>query len=260
MSRRVTLGARSASPAATTRIAFSSSSSGRLLSAKPLAPARSASKTYSSRSKVVRMSTRAPPGPGAEVICRVASIPSITGIRTSITTTSGARLPASSTACLPSAASPTTCRSFSASISEENAVRSKAWSSTIRTPVITLPPGSPPRPPCVRRSPWVLDRDLGEYVEAAAERSGHQPAAEGADPLPHPDDAVAWAWDAGSFLTCRRIPRYIPRRLPGWSPVVGHLEPDPCGRDCEVDHGPGLRRMPDDVGERLLDNAVERED
>ena len=31
-------------------------------------------------------------GPWSEVICRVASIPSITGIRTSITTTSGARL------------------------------------------------------------------------------------------------------------------------------------------------------------------------
>ena len=58
MSRRVTLGARSASPAATVRIALSSSSSGRLFSAKPLAPASSASKTYSSRSNVVRMSTR----------------------------------------------------------------------------------------------------------------------------------------------------------------------------------------------------------
>src|SRR5580704_4734847 len=259
MSRRVTLGARSASPAATTRIAFSSSSSGRLLSAKPLAPARSASKTYSSRSKAVRMSTRAPPGARAEVICRVASIPSITGIRTSITTTSGARLAARSTACLPSAASPTTCRSFSASISEENAVRSNAWSSTTRTPVIRVPPGSPPRPLRVRRSPRVLDRDLGEHVEAAAERFGHQPATEGADPLPHPDDPVAWARNAGLFLTGRRAALDVARRPPGWSPVVGHLEPDLRGRDRDVDRGPGLRRMPDDVGERLLDHAIERE-
>ena len=64
MSRRVTLGASSASPAATVRIALSSSSSGRLFSAKPLAPARSASKTYSSRSNVVRISTRDPTGRG----------------------------------------------------------------------------------------------------------------------------------------------------------------------------------------------------
>src|SRR5580700_11895610 len=38
ISRRVTLGARSASPSATTRMALSSSSRGRLFSAKPLGP------------------------------------------------------------------------------------------------------------------------------------------------------------------------------------------------------------------------------
>ena len=62
MSRRVTAGASSASPAATTRIA-SSRSAGRVsLSRKPLAPARSAPKTYSSRSNVVRISQPARPG------------------------------------------------------------------------------------------------------------------------------------------------------------------------------------------------------
>src|SRR5487761_493705 len=97
MSRRVTLGASSASPPATVRMPLSSSSTGRLLSAKPLAPARSASKTYSSRSNVVRISTRDPVR--SRAIRLVASIPSITGIRTAITMTSGARLAASSTAC-----------------------------------------------------------------------------------------------------------------------------------------------------------------
>ena len=58
MIRRVTDGASSASPSATTRTACSSSSGGAFLSRKPLAPACSASKTYSSRSNVVRITTR----------------------------------------------------------------------------------------------------------------------------------------------------------------------------------------------------------
>jgi hypothetical protein len=55
ISRRVTDGASSASPAATTRTACTSSAAGASLSRKPLAPARSASYTYSSRSNVVSM-------------------------------------------------------------------------------------------------------------------------------------------------------------------------------------------------------------
>ena len=51
-------GASRASPAATTRTAATRSSRGRSLSRNPLAPARRASNTYSSRSKVVRISTR----------------------------------------------------------------------------------------------------------------------------------------------------------------------------------------------------------
>ena len=58
------------------------------LSRKPLAPARSASKTYSSRSNVVTTRTRGAPSPEAR-IRRVASMPSSTGMRTSISTTSG---------------------------------------------------------------------------------------------------------------------------------------------------------------------------
>ena len=53
--RRVIDGASNASPAATTRTARTVSSRRTSLRRKPLAPARSASKTYSSRSKVVRM-------------------------------------------------------------------------------------------------------------------------------------------------------------------------------------------------------------
>ena len=78
-----------ASPRATVRMAATSSAGGTSLRRNPLAPARSALKAYSSRSKVVRMSTRVS-SPGAEaVMARVASIPSRTGMRTSMSTTSG---------------------------------------------------------------------------------------------------------------------------------------------------------------------------
>ena len=62
--RRVTAGASSASPAAITRTASNSRSAVTSLSRKPLAPARSASNTYSSRSNVVRISTRGPGSSG----------------------------------------------------------------------------------------------------------------------------------------------------------------------------------------------------
>src|SRR6476619_5228601 len=58
ITRRVTTGESSASPPATTWIASTSCSGGVSLSRKPLAPARSASYTYSSRSNVVRIRMR----------------------------------------------------------------------------------------------------------------------------------------------------------------------------------------------------------
>ena len=58
ISRRVTLGASRASPAATVLTAAYSVSRGVSFSRKPLAPARNAARTYSSTSKVVRISTR----------------------------------------------------------------------------------------------------------------------------------------------------------------------------------------------------------
>jgi hypothetical protein len=60
ISRRVTLGDSSASPVATTRTARTSSAGSVCLTRKPLAPARSASNTYSSSSNVVRITTRTP--------------------------------------------------------------------------------------------------------------------------------------------------------------------------------------------------------
>ena len=81
------------------------------LSRKPDAPARSAPNTYSSSSNVVSTTMRVPAARGRAVIRRVASRPSMRGIRMSISTTSGRARRASSTASAPSAASPTTSMS-----------------------------------------------------------------------------------------------------------------------------------------------------
>jgi hypothetical protein len=164
--RLVTEGARRASPAATTLMASTRSSGGTSLSRKPLAPARSADSTYSSRSKVVRISTRTGSWTPSPASRRVASIPSMPGMRTSIRTTSARTWPASRTASAPSAASPTTSRSGSASRIIRNPVRISGWSSAIRTLMVTdgrrcpraggRPPGSRRRggrrPPGCRRT------------------------------------------------------------------------------------------------------------
>ena len=76
-------------PAAPTLTARASSAGSVSLSTKPLAPARSAATTYSSAANVVRTRTFTSADSGLEVMCRVASMPSMPGIRMSISTTSG---------------------------------------------------------------------------------------------------------------------------------------------------------------------------
>ena len=77
-----------------------------------MAPALIASKRSSSSSLIVSMMIRVL---GTEaLIARVASIPLLRGIRTSMSMTSGVRRSASSTASWPSLASPTTSMSASA--------------------------------------------------------------------------------------------------------------------------------------------------
>ena len=87
----MTDGASSACPSASTRTAWTSSSAGASFTRKPLAPARRASMMYSSMSYVVMTSTRGGVRSAWATICRVASMPSMIGIRTSITMTAGRR-------------------------------------------------------------------------------------------------------------------------------------------------------------------------
>ena len=134
ITRLVTLGERSASPAATVRIAARSCSGGSSLRTNPLAPARSASYTYSSRSNVVRTRIRA--FLSAERIRRVASSPSSSGMRMSIRTTVGSKRAAFSTASSPLLASATTSMSSSPPRSIRNPARTIDWSSATRTRIV----------------------------------------------------------------------------------------------------------------------------
>ena len=70
---------------------------------------------------------------GSRVISRVASRPSMPGIRMSISTTSGPWAAACDTAASPLAASPTTVMPSAASRMTQNPERTSSWSSTTST-------------------------------------------------------------------------------------------------------------------------------
>ena len=150
ISRTVVSASTSASPCATARMPVASSSGGVSLSVMPLTPARSASSRYSSMSNVLRSRTRIG-GPSSATIRRVASIPSMSGIRTSISTTSGCRRSASATAVTPSPASPTISTAGSISRPIRIPSRTSSKSSTISTRTLTTPPPSGARAAAARR-------------------------------------------------------------------------------------------------------------
>src|SRR5829696_5131874 len=223
--RRVTLGASRASPSATTRTARSSSIGSVFLSRKPLAPAARASNTYSSSSKVVSTSTRTPARSSSATIRRVASSPSMTGMRMSIRTTSGRAERARATAAAPSPASPTTSTSPASSSRARNPARTSPWSST-RTTLITD-----------------CRREGGLDAEAAAGAgAGLEAAAEGPGPFPHPQDPLA---AAGAVAVAR----------PG-AAVVGDLDHHLAVGVTDGHLGPAGPGVADHVGQRLLDDAV----
>ena len=126
ITRLVTDGDSSDSPAATSRIARSMSAGSLSLIRKPAAPACRASKTYSSSSNVVSMITRTAFSAGSAVSTRSAVIPSMIGIRMSIKITSGWWDRARSIPARPFSASPARARSSSDSISTRRPIRTRA--------------------------------------------------------------------------------------------------------------------------------------
>ncbi len=117
-----------------------------------------------SRSNVVRISTR--DRDASPAISRVAAMPSITGILMSMSTTSGTAFLATATASAPSAASPSTARSGSESISSRKPARTMAWSSATTTPMVT--------PPAPRRSARPAGTRRPGSRPLAAARRGHR--------------------------------------------------------------------------------------
>ncbi len=125
-------------PSATARTAAAISRGGVSLSRKPAAPAASAAYTYSSTWNVVRTATCG--GCGWARICRVAARPSSTGIRMSISTTSGRSSRAARTPAAPSPASPTTSKPPAASSTVRRPNRTSSSSSTSSTRITSAAP------------------------------------------------------------------------------------------------------------------------
>ena len=139
--------------------------------------ARSASKTYSSSSKVVSTTTRVPVRSGSATIRRVASMPSMPGIRMSISTTSG-RCPTGQRRRRPARRTPRRpapgrrrCSTRARSPS-----RTRSWSSAISTRITS------------RRLHRAARRTPGTRRRRAARRSTAPPSA--VDPLAHPGQTV----------------------------------------------------------------------
>ena len=137
------------SPAATSRMAASSSSGAASLSRNPDAPAAMASVTYSSTSKVVRTRIRGAlpslcvdPFPRSARLPRirlVASIPSTPGMRMSMRITSGASAALISIAASPSSACQVTSMSSWESTTIAKPARTSIWSSASATRITPSP-------------------------------------------------------------------------------------------------------------------------
>ena len=127
--RGVTRGSSHDPPEAVVRIAVTRSSAGESLSRNPAAPASIAPHRTSSSSNVVSISTGG--GGACRTACsassrRVAVMPSVPGIRTSISTTSGRWAAITDSASPPSDASATTIRSSSVSRINRRPARTNA--------------------------------------------------------------------------------------------------------------------------------------
>src|SRR5690348_3785425 len=181
--------------------------------------------------------------PCAATSRRVASMPSRRGMRMSMSTSDGRSRWPRSTASRPSAASPTTSTSGAASSSLRKPARTSAWSSAMRTRVLTLGLRSPSglahwRP----RESSGCQRQVGADLEAAAlARAGGQRAAVEGDAFAHPDQPVAGA---------------VAVRRTAAATVVADLDVE-AARLVAQPHlgtrGPGVLER---VGQALLDDAV----
>ncbi len=165
---------------------------------------------------------------------RVASRPSSRGIRMSIRITSGRSERASRTASTPSAAWPTTSIPAASRIMV-NPVRTRAWSSAMRTRVTAE---SSPAPGSRRRGGGARRGDRRTRRPAPAGRAGP-------GRWPTRDPSAGGAEGAGSGQHAR--------------PGVDDLQPKVPLGVADVDLRSGARCMLEHVGQRLLDDPVRGE-
>src|SRR5580698_9592768 len=189
------------------------------------------------------MSTRgAPPGSAS---CLVASIPSMTGMRTSMRTTSGLSCRLSSTASAPSLAVPTTVKSGCVSSSAANPARTIWWSSTM----ILIAGGASVIGSWLSRRRLGRDGQAGLNHEAAGVPGAcAQLAADRGRALAHAEQPVP----AG----LRRNERAEGAGRRGSRAVVADAQQEGVRGVVQLDVDGGALGMPARVREGLLDDAV----
>ena len=217
----------------------------------------------------MRISTRGPPSSGVRSppqIRRVASTPSIRGIRTSISTTSTLVCRSTSSAShavarlghdlhvrLGGEHHPEAGAQQHLVVDEHDADRHVSCPSAVRRRATARPVPDRGRRLCGdgrRRAPYRPgpQRQHGADPETAAgPRPGGQGAADHADPLPHPDQALAEAVPAALLV----------QLVPGAPAVVLDQQVERAVAEVEQDAGAGpVAAVLADVGQRLLHDAV----
>src|SRR6202042_1220591 len=190
------------------------------------------------------MSTRgAPPGSAS---CLVASIPSMTGMRTSMRTTSGPSCRLSSTASAPSLAVPTTVKSGCVSSSAANPARTIWWSSAT---MILIAGGASVIGSCLSRRRLGRDGQAGLNHEAAGVPGAcAQLAADRGRALAHAEQPVP--------ADLRRSERAEGAGPRGTGAVVADAQHEGVCGVVQLDVDGGALRVPARVRQRLLDDAV----
>src|SRR6202046_621907 len=190
------------------------------------------------------MSTRgAPPGAASGL---GASIPSMTGMRTSMRTTSGLSCLRSSTASAPSLAVPTTVKSGCVSSSAANPARTTWWSSAT---MILIAGGVSVIGSCLSRRRLGRDGQAGLDHEAAGVPGAcAQLAADRGRALAHAEQPVP--------ADLRRSERAEGAGPRGTGAVVADAQQEGVHGIVQLDVDGGALRMPARVRQRLLDDAV----
>src|SRR4051812_41572505 len=186
---------------------------------------------------------------GSSSSCRVASMPSMSGIRMSIKMTSGECRRPAATASVPVPASATTSMSVAALTSTLKPARTRTWSSAMTTRMVMAGLRIQTRASCEQWSRgWFVRPQQCSHLETAAVGAGPQVAVVQGCSLAHADQPV----------TGRGV-RFGMRSPWLGGAEGGDLDEQFPGAVFDAEGGLGGAGMADDVGEGFLGDAIGRQ-